>query len=58
LRISYKGEDGNNHTPWGLNCSGITFRTGLAIMEQFQTEDGRVKIPAVLVDRFKKEFLE
>jgi seryl-tRNA synthetase len=58
LRITYKGEDGNNHTPWGLNCSGITFRTGLAIMEQYQTSDGRVKIPNVLADRFKKEFLE
>ncbi len=58
LRISYKGEDGNNHTPWGLNCSGITFRTGLAIMEQFQTEDGRVRIPQVLQARFGKEFLE
>jgi seryl-tRNA synthetase len=58
LRISYKGEDGNNHTPWGLNCSGITFRTGLAIMEQFQTEDGRVKIPQVLRERFGKEYLE
>jgi seryl-tRNA synthetase len=58
LRISYKTDSGTNETPWGLNCSGITFRTGLAVMEQFQTEDGRVKIPAVLVDRFKKEFLE
>ncbi len=58
LRISYKGEDGNNHTPWGLNCSGITFRTGLAIMEQFQTEDGRVRIPQVLRERFGKEYLE
>jgi seryl-tRNA synthetase len=58
LRISYKGEDGNNHTPWGLNCSGITFRTGLAIMEQFQTEEGRVKIPQVLLERFGKEYLE
>jgi seryl-tRNA synthetase len=58
LRINYKTDSGANETPWGLNCSGITFRTGLAIMEQFQTKDGRVKIPAVLVDRFKKEYLE
>ena len=58
LRINHKTDKGVNATPWGLNCSGITFRTGLAIMEQFQTEDGRVKIPAVLVDRFKKEYLE
>ncbi len=58
LRITYKGDDGENHTPWGLNCSGITFRTGLAIMEQFQTIDGKVKIPKVLVPRFRKEFLE
>jgi seryl-tRNA synthetase len=57
LRISYKGDDGQNHIPWGLNCSGITFRTGLAIMEQFQTKEGKVKLPRVLADRMGREFL-
>ena len=58
LRISYKTDMGTTETPWGLNCSGITFRTGLAIMEQFQTADGRVKLPTVLASRFGSEYLE
>jgi seryl-tRNA synthetase len=33
---------------WSLNCTAVTFRTGLAIMEQFQTSDGKVVIPEVL----------
>ena len=33
---------------WSLNCTAITFRTWLAIMEQFQTEDGRFMIPEIL----------
>lgn len=48
---------GENAFAWSLNCTGITFRTGLAIMEQFQTADGRVKLPKVIADRFGKEYL-
>lgn len=58
LRINYKGDDGQNYIPWGLNCSGITFRTGLAILEQFQTKDGRVKLPQVLKQRMGRDYLE
>jgi seryl-tRNA synthetase len=58
LRISYTGEDNKNHIPWGLNCSGITFRTGLAIMEQFQQEDGRIKLPEVIAKRMGVDYLE
>jgi seryl-tRNA synthetase len=53
LKITY-----NKNLPWSNNCTGIVFRTGLAILEQFQQSDGRVKIPEVLVSRFGKEFLE
>jgi seryl-tRNA synthetase len=55
--VSYKDHLGNSQTPFGLNCTAITFRTGLAIMEQFQTEDGRVKLPEVLKTKMGKEFL-
>lgn len=58
LNISYTDENGEKQVPFGLNDTGLTFRTGLAILEQFQTEDGRVKIPEVLVARFGKEYLE
>lgn len=58
LNTTYTNEKGEKEYPWGLNCTGITFRTGLAIMEQFQTADGRVKLPKVIADRFGKEYLE
>lgn len=57
LRINYKDENGNNQTPHGLNCTAITFRTGLAILEQFQQADGRVKLPPVLATKMGREYL-
>lgn len=57
LRINYKDELGNNQTPHGLNCTAITFRTGLAILEQFQQADGRVKLPAALASKMGREYL-
>ncbi len=47
LKTTYIKE-GKKDFPWSLNCTAVTFRTGLAILEQFQTEDGRVAIPEVL----------
>ncbi|GAB4149292.1 MAG: serine--tRNA ligase [Patescibacteria group bacterium] len=58
LRITYNTQDGNRRTPWGLNCTAITFRTGLAILEQYQQEDGSVRIPEVLRSAFGKDLLE
>ena len=54
LKIRYS----ENLIPHSNNCTGMVFRTGLAILEQFQDESGRVKIPQVLVKRFGKEWLE
>jgi seryl-tRNA synthetase len=56
LNISYQ-KDGKKEIPWGLNCTAVTFRSGLAILEQFQQADGRVKLPEVLVEDFGKEFI-
>ena len=47
LKTSYT-RDGQKEFAWSLNCTAVTFRTGLAIMEQFQTADGKVIIPEVL----------
>lgn len=47
LKTSYD-RDGQREFAWSLNCTAVTFRTGLAIMEQFQTADGKVMIPEVL----------
>lgn len=47
LKTTYD-RDGSKEFAWSLNCTAVTFRTGLAIMEQFQTADGKVVIPEVL----------
>ncbi len=58
LKTTYTNSDGEKSFAYSLNCTGLTFRTGLALMEQFQTADGRVKIPKVLVPYFGKDYLE
>jgi seryl-tRNA synthetase len=56
LKITVKDQD--KELAHSLNCTGMVARAMFAIMEQFQTSDGRVKIPEVLVPRFGKEYLE
>ena len=47
--IRYKGKDGKTHFCHTLNGSGLaTSRVFPALLEQFQQEDGSVKIPEVL----------
>ncbi len=58
LNIKFKNQKGETELAHSLNCTGITSRTMLAILEQFQDENGRVKIPQVLQERFGKEWLE
>ena len=47
LKTSYD-RDGEKNFAWSLNCTAVTFRTGLAILEQFQTAEGDVIIPEIL----------
>ncbi len=47
LKTTYE-RDWEREFAWSLNCTAVTFRTGLAIMEQFQTADGKVMVPEVL----------
>ena len=58
LNIKYKNQIGEAELTHSLNCTGVTNRAMFAIMEQFQDENGRVKIPQVLQARFGKEWLE
>ncbi len=49
LGIKYRDENKNKHIAYTLNNTAIaTPRVILAILENFQTKDGRVKIPACL----------
>jgi len=50
LRIRIKTAD-KTLIAHSLNCTGITFRTGLALLEQNQQEDGSVLMPHVLISR-------
>jgi seryl-tRNA synthetase len=58
LGIKCYDQHGNIVLAHSLNCTGITNRTMFAIMEQFQDEAGRVKIPSVLIEQFGKALLE
>jgi seryl-tRNA synthetase len=58
LGIKCYDTNGNVVLAHSLNCTGITNRTMFAIMEQMQDENGRVKVPEVLVGRFGKAWLE
>jgi seryl-tRNA synthetase len=51
LNSKFRNEFGNLDFPWSLNCTGLTFRTGLAILEQNQQIDGSVKLPQVIADK-------
>jgi seryl-tRNA synthetase len=57
LKITYTNHQGQKAYPWSLNCTGLTFRVGLAILEQFQLADGSVRLPKVIAERFGKEIL-
>jgi seryl-tRNA synthetase len=48
LGIRYRREDGNLEPVHTLNGTAVTARLLLAIMENFQTEDGKWEIPEVL----------
>lgn len=54
LGITYSDDKGKKSIPWGLNCTAVTFRTGLAILEQNQQEDGSVVLPKVIAERMRK----
>jgi len=58
LNIKYKDQNGDVVLAHSLNCTAVTNRAMFAIMEQNQQADGRVKIPAVLVPLYGKEYLE
>ncbi len=48
-RIKYKGKDGRKDFVHTLNGSGLAIgRTVAAIMENYQTADGRIRIPDAL----------
>jgi len=47
IRIAEKPAS-RRQIPHSLNCTGITFRAGLAILEQYQQADGSVIVASVL----------
>lgn len=57
LKISYTDDIWKRQTPRWLNDTWMTFRTWLAILEQYQQADGTVKVPEVLIGRFGSEYI-
>ena len=56
--IKYKTKEGKMHFAHTLNGSALAVgRTLLAILENYQNEDGSVKVPAVLVRYLGKEMI-
>lgn len=56
--IKYREEDNKSYFVHTLNGSGLAVgRTMLAIIENYQQEDGSIKIPDVLVPYMKKEYI-
>lgn len=49
LNIKYKNQDGKTAYPHTISATGITERAMLAILENYQTENGDIKVPEVLV---------
>ncbi|MCA9356091.1 MAG: serine--tRNA ligase [Candidatus Paceibacterota bacterium] len=55
----YKDDDGKMKFAHSLNCTAIpTPRILVSLIENFQTQDGNVKIPKALVKYFGKEYLK
>lgn len=50
--------DGNPVIAHSLNCTGMVNRVLFAMMEQFQENDGKVKVPNILQEKFGKKYLE
>lgn len=57
LNITYIDASGNKELAHSLNATGVTNRTLFAILEQFQQEDGSVKIPELLAEKLGKNIL-
>lgn len=48
LNIRYQSSDGQSHYPYTISATALTDRFLLAIMENYQQEDGSIVIPTVL----------
>ncbi len=58
-KIRYRNENGKNHLVYTLNGSGLAIgRTIAAIMENYQQENGSVKVPDILVPYLGVDIIE
>ena len=58
LKIYTKDSSGSKILAHSLNCTGVTTRAMFAIIEQFQTAEGKVKLPPILATKYGQEFLD
>ncbi len=58
LNVRYRNEAGEKQYVYTLNGTGIAFsRTPIALLENHQTADGKVRIPEALQSYYGAEFL-
>jgi seryl-tRNA synthetase len=58
MQLRYRDEKDKTQTLHTLNGSGLALpRVVAAILETYQQEDGRIKVPDVLMPYFKSEYL-
>ena len=55
LDIRYKSKEGEKIFPYTISATGVTERWALAILENYQQEDGSVLVPEVLKSYMGKE---
>ncbi len=58
MKLRYKNDEGKTTFLHTLNGSGLALpRVMAALLEHYQTEDGRIKVPDVLQERMGSEYL-
>lgn len=57
LNVKYRGEDGKTYFTHMNDATAMAGRTLIAIMENYQTAEGKIGIPKVLQPYLKEEYL-
>jgi seryl-tRNA synthetase len=58
LKIYFKDSDGNKKLVHTVNDTGMTTRTLIAIIDNYQQADGSIKVPEVLQKYIGKEYIK
>ena len=58
MKLRFKDHEGKNRFPFTLNGSGTALpRLYVALLEQYQQPDGKIRLPQVLVPYMGREWI-